>query len=101
MGKSRKGESDLKVKVAEVLRGAKSRVIELDKVKDSVFELEHLYTTKNEAARDYTSAVKRIAGKAGISASALSHYIASRATGKIAERREYTEQLQLLFTEIA
>lgn len=78
----------------------KSKVIELEKIRDSIFELEHLYTTKNEAGRDFTNAIKRVAGKAGVSASVLNQYVASRAQGKMLEKREFTEQLTLLFNEI-
>ena len=74
-------------------------VIDKSAVADKVDYLVKLYKASEEAAKDFSEAIKAISEKAGLNASPVRKYIIARAGEDFEKVQKQVAQLSLLFSE--
>lgn len=69
-------------------------------VKEAIDDLCDLHAKRQEAADCYNDAVKAVAEKSGLLASAVNRFVVARAGEKFEEAKRKCDQLSLLFEEV-
>ncbi len=72
-------------------------IIKLEAVSDRINHLIKLHTSATEAATDFNDAIKAVAEKAGLNASAVRKYVIARAGESFEDKKKEVVQLGLLF----
>lgn len=93
---ARKGKAVAARKDAE----GQEQVIELDRLRKSLPDLQGLYRRKAEAGAALSDAVKAAAEASGLQAAAVRKFLAARCGADFEKASRHAEQLGLLFGEI-
>ena len=93
-------EPNVTVHVTDKQLSAAAAGIKLTEIERSIEALEGLYRRKKTAAVDFTEACKAAAEKAGIAPVVLASFIAARVSEKFQDKKEQSDQLNLLFSEV-
>jgi len=75
-------------------------VIHMEAVKESIEELEKLFTRAKSAKEALREAVTKVAEKSGLRPDVLSAYVKARCNDRLDEYQTKAEQLSLVFSEV-
>lgn len=80
--------------------GKQEAVTRPDMVAERIDQLERLAVKANEAAKDLSDAIKKVAEDSGYNAAAIKSLVAARVGDKFEERKRGAEQQLELFNEV-